>query len=148
MKAEVVANSDISVLLQQQKEGLNEPALHVPTSDIDVEAQLQVPLVSIPPTRNSVQASPQPTGVPKKSPSRLRFIVDGVQLIIFTILTLLGVAIILIIMCFYLPTMLAFPFFVCIPSLCMGKKTGWAECNGFWKDLLYSVWAFIRGLWD
>ncbi len=142
-----VSNHYDSVLLQQQEEARTESELQLPRSDTDIEALLGAPETLISPAANSVEASSQSARASEKGPSGLRFIVDGVQLIIFTFLSLFGVGIMLTIMCFYLLNIIMFPL-VAIPSCCMRTKIGWTDCNAFWKDLFRRIWGFTSGLWD
>lgn len=72
---------------------------------------------------------------------------DGIRFLVFSILTLLAVALILVIGGFFLVGFVLFPFTE-IP-------TGFARCDQHWKrfvsyfgGLLNKVFRFVDGLWD
>ena len=72
---------------------------------------------------------------------------DGIRFLLFSILTLIAVALILVIGCFFLIGFILFPFTE-IP-------TGFLRCGKHWKrfvsyfgGLLNKVFRFVDGLWD
>lgn len=72
---------------------------------------------------------------------------DGLQLLIFSVLSLLAFATILIIGSFSVISMILFPVAE-ILTLCRYAKRDWKRCSQFYRKLIGKVFRFTKGLWD
>lgn len=130
-----------------QREIQADAILQAPNSHLDVEAQNEFPVSSTPPTIHVLQNPIQSTSAVEGYSIGTHSVGDGVQFFIFSLLSLLGFAIILTIGCFYVISIILFPFGE-IPTLCVHTKRDLKSLNKFYRTLFTKIFRFTSGLWD
>lgn len=141
----VFNNACDSILLQ--RENRIDTGVQTLNPHEDVEFQNKLPESSTSPAVHDLQNSRQPTSTPEGGSIGMHSIGDGVQFLIFSVLSLLAFAIILIIGCFYIASLMLFPFGE-IPTLFRHSKRDLQRFNDFYRNLFRKVFRFTSGLWD
>jgi hypothetical protein len=139
----------LSVLVQRQFEGASEPRPSRPSINtnptiVDFNQQALM-LQAAPSTTHSFSESPS------SKPDAYAFsfypVWDGARFLVFSILTLLCVAVILIVASFGVIGVILFPFAE-IPTGFARCKRHWKRFNGFFRRLFNKIFRFVDGLWD
>jgi len=138
----------VSVLLQRGNGTNAAQQVSEPWNNVEIPSQFHQLLVSPAPAPNNLQTpSRQPPSDSGGYSIGAHSLVDGLQYLLFFVLSLLSFAIILIIGGFYVVCLILFPFAE-LPSLFKRSEQHWMRFNAFFSHLFNKIFRFAGALWD